>query len=329
MEIMSNNIVDVLRDKTDEADLDQILKSQMGGYTKKSVQDYLAQLKRQQQRSTESFNRDMQTLLEEKESLQAENAQLKNRLTKVVTDYKMLTDQVAAVKAGDTHVTMEDVIQLRGHVRILEKEKQEALSKIKQAEKSAEQKQHIIGDKNRLIDQLKQESIMYQEMLSHARSEKETLQKTVTEQSTQIDQLQGEVHFLKAIVSDGNVSQLNGRIDELTGDVEKLNSELAVRNREAQNYIKQIETLTQQGNVNRTVNDELKGSLDNALMQNEKMEAENTLLHKELERSMKDNLEMMRAQSDLRVQVAVLTRQLDAEKLKNVVNQKDTQTKKK
>ena len=34
MEIMSNNIVDVLRDKTDEADLDQILKSQMGGYTK-------------------------------------------------------------------------------------------------------------------------------------------------------------------------------------------------------------------------------------------------------------------------------------------------------
>ena len=329
MEIMSNNIVDVLRDKTDEADLDQILKSQMGGYTKKSVQDYLAQLKRQQQRSTESFNRDMQALLEEKESLQAENAQLKNRLTKVVTDYKMLSDQVAAVKAGDTHVTMEDVIQLRGHVRVLEKEKQESLAKIKQAEKSAEQKQHIIGDKNRLIDQLKQESIMYQEMLSHARSEKETLQKTVTEQSTQIDQLQGEVHFLKAIVSDGNVSQLNGRIDELTGDVEKLNSELAIRNREAQNYIKQIETLTQQGNVNRTVNDELKGSLDNALMQNEKMEAENTLLHKELERSMKDNLEMMRAQSDLRVQVAVLTRQLDAEKLKNVVSQKDTQTKKK
>ena len=203
---MSNNVVDILRDKTDEADLDQILKTQMGGYTKKSVQDYLSRIKRQQQQTAEAFNRDMQAMLDEKEQLKAENTQLKNRLTKVVTDYKMLSDHVASVKAGETNVTMDDVFQLRGHVRVLEKDKQDALAKIKQTERTVEQKQHIIGEKNRLIDQLKQESIMYQEMLSGERSDKEKLQKTVTEQSTEIDQLQGEIHFLKSILTDSGES---------------------------------------------------------------------------------------------------------------------------
>ena len=83
---MSNNVVDILRDKTEEADLDQILKTQMGGYTKKSVQDYIAQVKRQQQRAAEVFNQDMQAILDVKEQLLAENSKLKNRLTKSVTD---------------------------------------------------------------------------------------------------------------------------------------------------------------------------------------------------------------------------------------------------
>jgi len=326
---MSNNVVDILRDKTDEADLDQILKTQMGGYTKKSVQDYLSRIKRQQQQTAEAFNRDMQAMLDEKEQLKAENTQLKNRPTKVVTDYKMLSDHVASVKAGETNVTMDDVFQLRGHVRVLEKDKQDALAKIKQTERTVEQKQHIIGEKNRLIDQLKQESIMYQEMLSGERSDKEKLQKTVTEQSTEIDQLQGEIHFLKSIVSDGNVAQLNNRIDELTGDVEKLNGELAVRIQEHQNFIKQIDTLTQQEKTNHTTNEELRASLDTVHGQNEKLEAENALLHREMERCMKENLEMIRTQSDLRVQIAILTRKLDAEKLRNLVNQKEEKKSKK
>ena len=326
---MSNNVVDILRDKTEEADLDQILKTQMGGYTKKSVQDYIAQVKRQQQRAAEVFNQDMQAILDEKEQLLAENSKLKNRLTKSVTDYKLLSDQVASVKVGNTNVTMEDVIELRGRVRLLEQDKQDLNAKIKQAERATEQKQHLIGDKNRLIEQLKQESIMYQEMLSAERSDKEKLQKTVTEQSTAIDQLQGEVHFLKSIVSDGNVAQLNTQIDQLNGDMEKLNGELATRVQEHQNYLQQIETLTQQETTNRTLIEELRAALDKALAQNEKMEAENALLHNEITRYMNNNMEMIRTQSDLRIEVAILSRKLDAEKLRNLANVKDEKNAKK
>ena len=35
---------------------------------------------------------------------------------------------------------------------------------------------------------------------------------------------------------------------------------------------------------------------------------------------MKEALEMIRTQSDLRVQIAILSRKLDAEKLRNIVN---------
>ena len=317
---MSNNVVDILRDKTDEADLDQVLKSQMGGYTKKSVQDYFARIKRQQQQTTQAFNRDMQALLEDKEKLQAENSQLKNRLTKVVTDYKMLSNQMASMKAGETMVTMEDVVQLRGHVRVLEKDKQEMNARLTQAAKQNEQKQHTIGEKNRMIDQLKQESVMYQQMLSTERTDKEGLQKTVSAQASEIDRLQGEVAFLKAIVSDGNVAQLNTRIDELTGDLQKLNGELEIRAKEQKQHIKRIDTLTQQENTNHKSTEELRASLEQAVDRNEKMEAENKLLHGEVERYMKEALEMIRTQSDLRVQIAILSRKLDAEKLRNIVN---------
>ena len=317
---MSNNVVDILRDKNDEADLDRVLKSQMGGYTKKSVMDYVAQLKRQQQASAQTFNRDMQALLDEKEQLLAENAKLKTRLTKAVTDYKTLSDNVATVKVGESSLSVDDILKLRNHVRVLEKDKQEALNQVKQHERTLEQKQHLVGEKNRLIEQHKQESEMYQGMLAASRTDAEQLRKDISAQATQIEQLQGEVNFFKAIVSDGNVSKLNGRIDELTLNMEKLNAELAKRVQELQASMDQIAVLKEQQETNRQINDSLRASLEQAVAQNEKMEAVNSMLHEELEQQMQEGLRMLRAQSELKVENAILTRKLDAEKMRGLAS---------
>ena len=40
------NIVEMIRDKSEEADLNQLLKSSFGGYTKKSVQEYLSRVRK-------------------------------------------------------------------------------------------------------------------------------------------------------------------------------------------------------------------------------------------------------------------------------------------
>ena len=316
---MSNNVVDILRDKNDEADLDRLRKPQMGGYTKKSDQDYVAQLKRQQQKSAETFNRDMQSLLDEKEQLLSENSKLKTKLTKAVTDYKTLSDNVASVKAGESALSVEDILKLRNHVRVLEKDKQDALTQVKQHERTLEQKQHVIGEKNRQIDQYKQESAMYQGMLAAARTEAEDLRSQISAQATQIEQFQGEVNFLKAMVNDGNVAKLNGRIDELTVQMEQLNAELAKRVQELQASMEQVAVLKGQQEVSRQVNDNLRASLEQAVAQNEKMEAANAALNQELERQMKESLQMLRAQSDLKVENAILTRKLDAEKVRGLV----------
>lgn len=316
---MSDNIVGILREKNDEADLDRVLKTSMGGYTKKSVQDYLAQLKRQQQITTESFNRDRQALLDEKEKLQEENASLKNRMVKAVADYTALKDSVSAIKADGAEVTVEDLLQLKSQIRVLEKEKDEANSRVAQSEKLLEQNQMLMSEKDSVIEQTKQESAMYQGLLVTNQGERDQLKKTVTEQATQIEQLQGEIRFLKEIVSDGNVAELNNRIAQLLGDVEKLNGELRVRGEEQQNFMKQIETLTQQEEMNRKVNEQMRASLDQALAQNETMEAANIALSQQLEQCMHENIAMLRAQSDLRVKNAILSRKLDAENVRTLI----------
>ena len=52
---MSDNLVKSLREKTEEADLDTILKTTLGGYTRKSVREYISILRRQQYDSSSPF----------------------------------------------------------------------------------------------------------------------------------------------------------------------------------------------------------------------------------------------------------------------------------
>lgn len=327
MHNMANNVVDILREKNDEADLDQVLKTQMGGYTKKSVQDYVTQLKRQQHRTAEAFNRDMQALLDEKEQLIAANNKLKNRISKVLADYKTLYDSVASVKSGETSVSVNDVMQLRGRIRALEKDKQDLQNQVTSVEKQSEQKQHVIGDKNRTIEQQKQEIAMYQGMLAASRNDSDQLRQTVSEQAGQLETMHGELEFLKAVVSDGNVSKLNTQIDELTINLEKMNGELDLRVKEIQAAQKQIETLKLQQENNHQANETLRQSLESVTTQNEKLEAENNLLNEELERCIQENLVAKRAHSELKVLNAILQRKLDAEKLRCLVDQNEADKK--
>lgn len=324
---MSDNIVGILREKSDEADLDRVLKTSMGGYTKKSVQDYLAQVKRQQQITTESFNRDMQALLDEKEKLQEENAGLKNRIVKAVADYTALKDSVSSMKVDGADVTLEDLLQLKSQIHVLEKEKDEANARVAQGEKLLEQNQMKMGEKDSVIEQAKQESAMYQGMLVTNQGERDQLKKTVTAQATQIEQLQGEIRFLKEIVSDGNVAELNNRIAQLLGDVERLNGELRIRGEEQQHFMKKVEALTEQEEMNRKVNEQLRASLEQTLAQNEKMEAVNSALSQQLEQCMHESITMLREQSDLRVKNAILSRKLDTENVRALIGDNEVVSK--
>ena len=53
---MNDNLVEMLREKTEEADLNSILKSTLGGYSRKSVQEYITILRQQQSDMKLSFS---------------------------------------------------------------------------------------------------------------------------------------------------------------------------------------------------------------------------------------------------------------------------------
>ena len=66
---MSDNLVKSLREKTEEADLDTILKTTLGGYTRKSVREYISLLRRQQYDVQQSFSQELQLSQTERERL--------------------------------------------------------------------------------------------------------------------------------------------------------------------------------------------------------------------------------------------------------------------
>jgi murein L,D-transpeptidase YcbB/YkuD len=107
------NLVGMLRQRTVEEDLKLNLKTTMGGYTKKSVTEYMNQLREQQLKYAETFNRNMQTILEEKEALKKENEQLLLKITKAEADYQALAESLKVNELENQDSPGQDMLTLR------------------------------------------------------------------------------------------------------------------------------------------------------------------------------------------------------------------------
>ena len=76
---MNDNLVKTLREKTEEADLDTILKTTFGGYSRKSVREYISILRQQQYDLQQSFSEEMQLSQTERDRLVRELAEANER----------------------------------------------------------------------------------------------------------------------------------------------------------------------------------------------------------------------------------------------------------
>ena len=106
------DFVQLLRSKTEENDLKQVLKTSMGGYTKQSVSDYLAILRKNQQSMAETFYENQQLLYLEKEKLRQDNEKLLIKLNELDTKYFDLSSQVYAPKEGQNQASEEELNRL-------------------------------------------------------------------------------------------------------------------------------------------------------------------------------------------------------------------------
>jgi len=309
-------MIDLFREKAGELDLEQSLQSSLGGYTKKSVLEYIAALNRRQQAAAETFNRNLQSTLDEKETLQKENEALRTRLNKADTDLRALQESMASFRlAGDDACTAQDMIQLKGSLTALEKDMDEAVARIRADEQELEHREKAIADRDRDLEKSAQELKMVRELLGSARAENEGLRRTVSSQAANLSQLQKETAYLRGIVSDGSVAELNNRIDALMETVRQQQETIGARDTELKQHGEQIALLSGQSEAGRKTAEGLRASLELLTEQNEKLEAANRTLSSRLNRELRRNVEMLGAQSDLRVEKAVLLRKLDAARL--------------
>lgn len=98
---MSDNLVKSLREKTEEADLDTILKGSLGGYTRKSVREYLSMLRRQQHDLQQSFAEELQLAQTDRERLSLELDEAQARMAaaeNALANAKPLMDKAAALE---------------------------------------------------------------------------------------------------------------------------------------------------------------------------------------------------------------------------------------
>lgn len=108
---MNDNLVKTLREKSEGADLNTILKSSLFGYSRKSVREYVAMMRQQQYDMQRSFSEEMQLAQVERE-----------RLTQELTE--------VSARADAARAALKNVKPLVDKAAELEKEMDEAVERI-------------------------------------------------------------------------------------------------------------------------------------------------------------------------------------------------------
>ena len=134
---MSDTLVKTLREKTEEADLETILKPTLGGFSRKSVRDYVSMMRQQQYDMQQSF-------AEEAQHAQAERDRLARELAEAAERAADLEDRLSeaiplAEKAAALEADMEEAVQrIQADAALLEQlrsERDKLLAKTEQQDK--------------------------------------------------------------------------------------------------------------------------------------------------------------------------------------------------
>lgn len=310
-EINEGNIVGILREKTQGATLEQYLKTGIGGYTKKSVMEYLAALRKQQQATAETFNQNLQTLLSEKESLQSQNESLLIKLKKVETDYRTLSDEITSFHLDNQEYTLQDIISLKSTIAALEGEKKKLGDAGHGLEIKIDRLNNEIKDKEKAIEQSRQETRTQRELLVEEKGETIRQRETVSKLSGTVDELKDEIKYLKGSVSEGRVADLNTQIHELMVNASAQEEIITRINGKLEDRETRIQTLSDENTALRGHIENLARTIDNLTVQNEKLVGANHAFSGKLEELQKSLISLIGEKSDITVEKLIVGRKLD------------------
>lgn len=296
-----SNIVEALRSKTEETDMNQYLKKTIGGYTKNSVLEYLAILRKQQQAMSDTFSCNQQILFEEKESLKKDNEALKLRLLQIEAENKNLSESMRCIELEEKEFSSSDIIALKNHAFALEEELNKSKINRSQLENQIVQLRNIMKECSAKLEQAQQEKLGVKELLKNEIMESKKQRQMVAQLSGKVEEKETEIKYLNALIYEGKTEELTAKINELvtqlaaeTDVIEKCNNEIALK---TQN----IETLTNDNKAlthNLTI---LTKTLEELSNQNEKLVYANKAISEELENEYKKSIALIKEKSSVTV----------------------------
>ncbi len=306
-----DNFMETLRLKTEEADVKQYLKTNLGGYTKSSVMEYLSILRKQQQAMAETFSRNQQLLFDEKEKLQKNNDVLTLRFSQVESEYKNLAASMRNNELLAEDSTAEDIMSLKNNIAALE----DGLSKNEMEKshlsKKIEQQDDVINDYTTKLEQSAQEKQALKEMLKAEMIESKKQRNTAIQLSGTIEEKDQEIKFLRSKMADGQLAILSSKIKELMQQIEDQTAEIAECNNRNELQEQVIATIT---NENNTLEQSIAGlvkNIDDIREQNEKLLFINQSLTAQLENEYKRSIELIKEKSAIATEKFAAVRQFE------------------
>lgn len=307
-----NNFIEMLRDKTEE-DLDSILKKAFGGgYTKQSVQEYLAILRKQQQTSKDTFSRNLQTLFEEKEKLTKTNETLLARINKLTAEYDNMSESLKNIKLEDSEYSAQNVITLKNKIVSLEEKVKVTDRENYSLERKSEQLKDEIQNLNLKLQHSMQETEAQKEMLRAERTESKKQRDTVADLSRLLEEEKNEIKYLKGTITEGKFAELNTKVAELTEElsaqteiIKKLNQQGTLKDKAIDSLNDEIALLKQKAN-------NLMKSLSDANTQNDKLLVSNESLKYQLLEEYKKSIALINEKSNITIDRLIAQKNLSA-----------------
>ena len=298
---MSDDFVGMLREKAEEGDLDSILKPSLGGYTKKSVKEYLSFFKKQQQSLRSACDEAVSRLQAERDAAQAERDSLRAELEEAErTHAEELGEQTKALEA---------------ELALLESDMDEALVRIEEdAAKIARLEAELEAEKQR-SEQFRQETDTVRIRLDSAGSRASELDGQLAARTAELEAMRETERELRRELAEDKTVEFRDRIQQLMNDASLLRDEIGIRDRELENRALRIDSLAKQEQSNHEAVEELRRQLEKQCERNEWIESENDELGKRLQEQMEQSIALSRENSHLKAANNILQRKLDTSRM--------------
>ena len=318
---MDNGVVDFLRDRAEE-NLNDVLKTSMGGYTKKSVQDYVAQLRKQQQAASRRFDEEMKNMLSEKESLAEELKRAKNRLVEREAQYIALSESLREYKQADVENQIENMVELKGQLAKQENIIANLKTEKQVLKKKQDQAEAIADEAKRDFEQLSQEFSLTRELLSDEQKKNLENLKQIQELSSQHTIDQNELDFLRKQTSEGALAQLKEkietlrtRLEEQQGILEQRGEEIELKNQQIQSQAHENDMKEKQIVMLKEKTEKLQQTVELITNQNMRLEAYQKELIEQLQKSFQEKLAVLNSKAELRLENQKMLKQLQGKDL--------------